>query len=60
MMGMLSGRAVNCEAAVATLVVNVKITDAHTGEVRYAKEITETNQSSTTCGETAQIDTTGL
>jgi activator of 2-hydroxyglutaryl-CoA dehydratase len=38
----------------------VKITDAHTGEVRYAKEITETNQSSTTCGETAQIDTTGL
>jgi hypothetical protein len=60
LLGALSGRAVDCAKAVATLVVNIKITDARSGEVKYAKEITETNESSSSCNGTAEVDSTGL
>ena len=49
-----------CSNALATLGVDIKITDARTGEVRYATRIDETQRSATACGDNAQIDVNAL
>ncbi|HTK34938.1 MAG TPA: CsgG/HfaB family protein [Caulobacteraceae bacterium] len=57
--GMLAGQnrqAPTCGNLYATLGVDIKITDASTGEVRYVTRINETQKSATTCGGQAQID----
>ena len=51
----------NCSNAVATLGIDVKITDASTGQIRYATRITEQQQSAASCGASqAQVDLTAL
>lgn len=60
---MLSGSksAQNCSNAVATLGIDVKITDADSGQIRYATRITEQQQSSASCGDQkAQVDLSSL
>lgn len=51
----------NCSNAVATLGIDVKITDADSGHIRYATRITEQQQSSASCGDQkAQVDLSSL
>ena len=50
----------NCSNAVASLGIDVRITDAATGQIRYATRITEQQQSAASCGERAQVDLTVL
>lgn len=49
-----------CRNAVVTIGIDIKITDADTGEVRYVRRIDETRKSEAACGQEAQIDTTLL
>jgi curli biogenesis system outer membrane secretion channel CsgG len=60
---MLTGghTAQNCSNTVAKLGVDVKITEADSGQIRYATRINEEQQAAATCGENAgQIDLAGL
>jgi curli biogenesis system outer membrane secretion channel CsgG len=50
------GPAPSCSNAYATLGLDVKITDAATGEVRYVTHIDEKQKSASSCGQRAQID----
>jgi curli biogenesis system outer membrane secretion channel CsgG len=50
----------NCNTSAASLAIDIRITDASTGEVRYAKQITQTNAGPTTCGGRSQVDISGL
>jgi len=50
----------NCSNSVATLGIDVKITDASTGQIRYATRITEQQQSTASCNGNAQVDLTSL
>ena len=49
-----------CVNAVVTLEADIKITDARTGEVRYATRISEVQKGETTCGANGQIDSSAL
>lgn len=60
-LGSSGSPAANCNNAYATLGLDIKITDASTGEVRYVKRIDQTQKSATACGNSrASIDTTTL
>ena len=51
----------NCSTGEVTLGVDIRITDANTGEVRYVTRINEKQKAGTACGQmSAQIDATGL
>lgn len=50
----------SCSNTIASLEADIKITDAKTGEVRYATRISEVQQGSTSCGTAGQIDTAAL
>ena len=61
--GMLSGssgRDQRCGNLLATLGVDIKITDAASGEVRYVSRINETQKSATVCNGQGNIDTGAL
>ncbi len=53
-------RGASCSNAVVTLGVDIKITDADSGEVKYVTRITETQKSAAACGGSAQVDTSLL
>lgn len=60
---MLSGgrSAQACSNAIATLGIDVRITEADTGHIRYATRITEQQQAAASCGESkAQVDLSSL
>jgi hypothetical protein len=50
----------DCNQSAASLAIDIRITDASTGELRYAKQITQTNSGPTTCGARSQVDLSGL
>jgi curli biogenesis system outer membrane secretion channel CsgG len=50
----------NCNKAVATFAVDVKIVDTVTGEVKFAKQLTQRSASGTSCGGAASLDTTTI
>jgi curli biogenesis system outer membrane secretion channel CsgG len=50
----------NCTQSAASLAVDIRITDASTGELKYAKHVTQSDRSGTTCGGASQVDTSGL
>jgi curli biogenesis system outer membrane secretion channel CsgG len=50
----------NCNTSSASLQVDIRITDGKTGEERYAKQVTKTEQGQTVCGGRAQVDVSGL
>jgi curli biogenesis system outer membrane secretion channel CsgG len=51
----------DCSQSSASLAVDIRITDAGTGELRYAKHVTQSDRSGTTCGGGgSQVDTSGL
>jgi hypothetical protein len=54
----LGGNGGACNKAVATIAVDVKIVDTVTGEVKFAKQLTERASSGTTCSGTANLDLT--
>ena len=61
--GLFSGKnaaAPNCNNAVVTVSIDIKITDARSGEVKYVTRINETQKSPASCGSAAQIDTSLL
>lgn len=54
------GTNVSCSNAVATVSIDIKITDADTGEVRYVRRIDETQKSASVCNGEAGVDTSLL
>lgn len=63
MSGLLAGGNNNqarCNNAVATVSVDIKITDANTGEIKYVTRIDETQKSAASCGPDAQVDSAVL
>ena len=50
----------NCNQTTAGLAIDIRITDGSTGELKYAKHITQTQQGGTTCGAASQVDINGL
>jgi curli biogenesis system outer membrane secretion channel CsgG len=50
----------NCTQSAASLAVDIRITDASTGELKYAKHVTQSDRGGTTCGGASQVDTAGL
>lgn len=52
----------NCNSSSASLQVDIRITDGKTGEERYAKHVTKTEQGQTICGggRQQQVDVSGL
>lgn len=63
--GVLSGLSggggnVNCANQAATLAVDIRITDADSGEVRYVSRIEETQRVASVCNGQSQIDTPRL
>jgi hypothetical protein len=50
----------NCNSSTASLAVDIRITDGRTGEERYAKQVTQTEQGETVCGSRSQVDISGL
>jgi curli biogenesis system outer membrane secretion channel CsgG len=50
----------NCSNTYVTLGLDIKITDAHTGEVKYVNHLNETQKSATACGHVAQVDGAAL
>ena len=60
--GFLSGnrRAPQCANTYATLGVDIKITDASSGEVRYVTHIDDTQKSAASCNGSAQVDQASL
>ncbi len=55
-----SGSNVSCKNAVATISIDIKITDADTGEVRYVRRIDETQKSAAVCNGETRVDTSLL
>ncbi len=55
-----SGQNPNCSNTIVSLEADIKITDANTGEVRYATRISEVQKGATSCGTEGQIDTSAL
>lgn len=55
-----SGNGPSCSNSVVTLAVDIKITDADTGEVKYVTRINETQKSAAACGGSGQINTAAL
>lgn len=51
-----TSRNTSCSNAVATVGIDIKITDADTGEVRYANRVDETQKSGASCSGDAQVD----
>lgn len=63
MAGFLSGNrgsTPNCANTTATLGIDIKITDADSGEVKYVTRIDESQKSSASCAGDAQIDSASL
>lgn len=61
--GLLSGRNASsqtCSNTVATLGVDIKITDADSGEIKYSTHIDEQQKSGSSCGGSGQIDASAL
>ncbi|HYD36956.1 MAG TPA: CsgG/HfaB family protein [Allosphingosinicella sp.] len=61
--GVLSGSNnsnVTCNNSYVTLGVDIKITDANSGEVKYVTRINETKKSAAVCNGNAQVDTGAL
>ena len=60
--GMLAGRNsnVSCSNQLVTLGVDIKITDANSGEVKYVSRINETQKSAAVCNGAAQVDVGAL
>lgn len=50
----------NCTQSSASLAVDIRITDASTGELKYAKQVTQNGGGQTTCGAQGQVDVAGL
>jgi curli biogenesis system outer membrane secretion channel CsgG len=50
----------NCNSSSASLQVDIRITDGRTGEERYAKQVTKTEQGQTVCGGRSSVDVSGL
>jgi curli biogenesis system outer membrane secretion channel CsgG len=50
----------NCTSSSASLAIDIRITDGSTGEVRYAKQITEGASTGTTCGSRSDVDVNAL
>jgi curli biogenesis system outer membrane secretion channel CsgG len=50
----------NCNTSSASLAVDIRITDGRTGEERYAKHVTQTEQGQTVCGGRSSLDVSGL
>lgn len=50
----------NCNSSSASLQVDIRITDGKTGEERYAKHVTQTEQGQTVCGGRSSVDISGL
>jgi Curli production assembly/transport component CsgG len=50
----------NCGSTTASLAIDIRITDASTGELKYAKTVTQTDGGGTTCGGQAQVDVPAL
>ncbi len=50
----------NCNSSSASLQVDIRITDGKTGEERYAKHVTKTEQGQTVCGGRSSVDVSGL
>ena len=57
MMSGSNGARPSCTNAVATVSVDIKITDADTGEVRYVNRIDQTLKSAAVCDGNAQVNT---
>lgn len=55
--GFLGNKGTTCSNKVATLALDIKITDADSGEIKYVTRIDETQKSATACGSQANIDT---
>lgn len=51
---------VHCRDQSATISIDIRITDASTGEIRYVSRINETQRAAMACGEQTQIDTARL
>lgn len=54
--GLLGNKGANCSNRVATMALDVKITDAASGEIRYVKSLNETLKSATSCSGAASVD----
>lgn len=57
--GLLGDKNAGCTATVATLALDIKITDADSGEIKYVSRINE-QQKSSACGGRAEIDGAAL
>jgi curli biogenesis system outer membrane secretion channel CsgG len=51
---------VHCRDQSATISIDIRITDADTGEIRYVSRINETQRAASACGDQVQIDTAKL
>lgn len=51
---------VNCGSAIATLGIDIKITDADSGEVKYVTRISETQKGAAVCGQAGEVNTSLL
>jgi curli biogenesis system outer membrane secretion channel CsgG len=50
----------NCNSSSAAIQVDIRITDGKSGEERYAKQVTQTEQGQTVCGGRSSVDVAGL
>ncbi len=55
-----NGSNVSCNNSVATVSIDIKITDADSGEVKYVTRLNETQKSAAACNENAGVDTAVL
>lgn len=55
--GLLGNKGTTCSNMVATLAIDIKITDSDTGEIKYVTRIAESQKSATACGNKASVDT---
>ena len=60
MSGLLGNRGATCSRSSVALNLDLRITDADTGEVKLATSIAETGQSAATCDAQGQVDTGAL
>lgn len=54
--GLLGNKGASCQNKSSTLGLDVKITDAETGEIRFVKQLNETQRSAASCSGDASID----
>lgn len=50
----------DCARSTATLAVDVKVVDGASGEIRFAKSLTQTSQTATSCSGDSALDSTNL